>query len=43
MTDDRLVDAVAEQNLPLVRRIANRSDIRNRVISFYREIAFQQR
>jgi glycosyltransferase involved in cell wall biosynthesis len=39
ITDDRLVDAVAEQNLPLVRRIANRQDIRKKVINFYEEVA----
>ena len=39
MTDDRLVDSVAAQNLPLVRRIANRSAIRPRVVAFYEELA----
>ena len=39
MTDDPLVDSIAEQNLPLVRRIANRSAIGPRVIAFYKEIA----
>lgn len=39
MTDDELVDAVAAQNLPLVRRIANRSIIRPRVVAFYQELA----
>jgi hypothetical protein len=39
MTDDRFVDSIAEQNLPLVRRLANRADIRNRVISFYNDVA----
>ena len=39
MSDDRLVDRVAEQNLPLVRRIANRSAIRRVVVAFYEEIA----
>jgi len=39
MTDDRLVDSIAEENLPLVRRLANREDIRNRVINFYCEVA----
>jgi glycosyltransferase involved in cell wall biosynthesis len=39
LTDDRLVDSIAEQNLPLVRRLANRPDIRNRVINFYNEVA----
>ncbi len=39
MSDDRLVDTVAEQNLPLVRRIANRSAIRPVVVAFYEELA----
>jgi len=39
MTDDQLVDSIAAQNLPLVRRIANREDIRKKVISFYQEVA----
>ncbi len=39
MTDDRLVDTVAEQNLPLVRRIADRSAIRPRVAEFYKKLA----
>ena len=39
MSDDRLVDSAAEQNLPLVRRIANRSAIRRVVVAFYEEIA----
>jgi glycosyltransferase involved in cell wall biosynthesis len=39
MTDDQLVDSIAAQNLPLVRRIADRTGIRNRVISFYNEVA----
>jgi glycosyltransferase involved in cell wall biosynthesis len=39
VTDDELVDAAAEQNLALVRRIANRSAIRARVVEFYKELA----
>ncbi len=39
MKDDRLVDTVAEQNLPLVRRIADRSAIRPRVVEFYKKLA----
>lgn len=39
MTNDEMVDRIAEQNLPLVRRLANRPDIRNRVINFYNEVA----
>src|SRR5690242_12929233 len=39
MTDDQLVDSIAAQNLPLVRRIANRSTIRPLVVAFYKELA----
>jgi glycosyl transferase family 1 len=39
MSDDRLVDAAAEKNLELVRRIANRAEIRTRVVAFYEELA----
>jgi glycosyltransferase involved in cell wall biosynthesis len=39
MTDDALVDAVAERNLELVRRVADRKEIRRRVIGFYEELA----
>src|SRR6185369_4246573 len=39
MTDDQLVDSVAVQNLPLVRRLANRSEIRKKVIRFYNQVA----
>ena len=39
MTDDRLVDQAAERNLDLVRRVANRSTIRERVITFYEKLA----
>jgi glycosyltransferase involved in cell wall biosynthesis len=38
MTDDSLADAVAERNLELVRRIANRDVIRPRVIEFYENL-----
>ena len=38
MRDDELVDATAERNLTLVRRIANRSTIRQRVIEFYQKL-----
>jgi hypothetical protein len=38
MTDNALVDAVAERNLDLVRRIANRDVIRPRVIKFYEDL-----
>jgi glycosyltransferase involved in cell wall biosynthesis len=39
MTDDRLVDAAAHCNLELVRQIANRDEIRPRVVRFYEEMA----
>ena len=39
MTDDALVDAAAERNLELVRRIASRDLIRPRVIEFYEQLA----
>jgi len=39
MKDNRLVDTVAEQNLPLVRRIADRSAIRPHVVEFYKKLA----
>ncbi|HKN82631.1 MAG TPA: glycosyltransferase family 4 protein [Pyrinomonadaceae bacterium] len=39
MTEDALVDAVAERNLELVRRIANRNLIRPRVIEFYEKLS----
>src|SRR6185437_3318524 len=39
MTDDALVDAAAQKNLELVRRIASRDLIRPRVIEFYEELA----
>jgi glycosyltransferase involved in cell wall biosynthesis len=38
MRDDELVDATVERNLTLVRRIANRSTIRPRVIEFYQKL-----
>jgi hypothetical protein len=38
MTDDALVDAAAERNLELVRRIANRESIRAMVIEFYEKL-----
>jgi len=39
MEQDTLVDAAAERNLALVRRIANRSEIRKRVVGFYDRLA----
>ena len=38
MTDDSLVDAAAQKNLELVRRIASRDLLRPRVIDFYEEL-----
>lgn len=38
LADDQLVDSIAAQNLTLVRRIANRSTIRPRVVAFYEEL-----
>ena len=38
MTDDALVDAAAQKNLELVRRIASRDLIRPRVIEFYEHL-----
>ena len=42
MTDDVLVDAAAQKNLELVRRIASRDLIRPRVIEFYERLARSQ-
>ena len=39
MTDDALVDEAAQHNLELVRRIANRDEVRTRVIKFYESLA----
>lgn len=39
MTDDTLVDAAAERNLELVRRVADRDRIRPRVLEFYEHLA----
>lgn len=39
MSDDALVDSAAERNLDLVRRLANRSEIRSRVTSYYEHLA----
>jgi glycosyltransferase involved in cell wall biosynthesis len=38
MNDDQLVDRAAAENLELVRRIANRTEIRPRVIGFYQSL-----
>ena len=38
MTDDKLVDEVARRNLELVTRIANRDEVRPRVIKFYESL-----
>jgi glycosyltransferase involved in cell wall biosynthesis len=42
MTDDKLVDAIAERNLALVRGIAARDLIRPRVIEFYESLVRKQ-
>jgi glycosyltransferase involved in cell wall biosynthesis len=39
MTDDALVDTAAEENLTLVRRVADRASIRARVVAFYERLA----
>jgi glycosyltransferase involved in cell wall biosynthesis len=39
MTDDELVNAVARRNLDLVKRIANRDEVRARVVKFYESLA----
>jgi glycosyltransferase involved in cell wall biosynthesis len=39
MTDDALVESIAENNLELVKRIANRPAIRRRVVDFYQALA----
>jgi len=39
MRDDDLVDGAAARNLELVRRVADRAEIRERVIAFYRRLA----
>jgi glycosyltransferase involved in cell wall biosynthesis len=39
MTDDALVDEAAGRNLELVSRIANRDDVRVRVVKFYEALA----
>ncbi len=42
MNDDALIERMARDNLQLVRRIANRQEIRPRVIKFYNELAGSQ-
>ncbi len=39
MTDDALVNEAAQRNLELVKRIANRDDVRTRVTKFYELLA----
>jgi glycosyltransferase involved in cell wall biosynthesis len=39
MTDDALVDDAASRNLALVRRVANRDEVRTRVVKFYESLA----
>jgi glycosyltransferase involved in cell wall biosynthesis len=41
MTDDAMVDAAAQANLALVRRLADRDEIRPRVVAFYEQLAAQ--
>jgi len=38
MVDDELVDTAARRNLELVRRLADRREIRNRVLEFYEDL-----
>jgi len=38
MVDDELVDTAARRNLELVRRLADRREIRNRVLAFYEDL-----
>jgi hypothetical protein len=42
MSDDALVDSTAERNLKVVRRTADRSKIRPRVIEYYKRLAAEQ-
>jgi hypothetical protein len=39
MSEDSLVDAAADRNLELVRRLADRSHVRVRVVEFYERLA----
>ncbi|MDQ3818102.1 MAG: glycosyltransferase [Acidobacteriota bacterium] len=39
MSDDTMIDNAARRNLQLVKRIADRSKIRGRVISYYQDLA----
>ena len=39
MTDDALVDEAARRNLELVARIADRDEVRARVVKFYESLA----
>jgi glycosyltransferase involved in cell wall biosynthesis len=43
MTDDQLVDEAATRNLELVRRLADRADIRRRVVAYYARLAAARR
>ncbi|MDT7604820.1 MAG: hypothetical protein QOF61_2817 [Acidobacteriota bacterium] len=43
MSDDALVDGAAERNLELVRRLADRSKIKPRVVEFYETLAKESR
>lgn len=42
MSDDALVDSVAERNLELVRRLADYAEIRPRVVEYYKILAKEQ-
>jgi hypothetical protein len=39
MTDDTLVDRAAERNFHLVQDIANRSEIKTRLVNYYQMLA----
>jgi len=39
MTDDKLIDEAAQRNLELVGRIANRDEVRARVVEFYNSLS----
>lgn len=43
MSDDALVDGASERNLELVRRLADRSKIKPRVVEFYETLARESR
>jgi hypothetical protein len=41
MNDDALVDSAAQQNREIVRRVADRSEIRPRVVEYYKRLAYE--